>query len=239
MVSLALFVALALPASAQDHLLPDTSAFADRYGYQLKCRHVFAPAFEEGVTLRALVRKSSEKEYVVGLQVRGEGALAFVLEASSSIWDTELLERYETGKIGLARTPDGKAIPLEENATYKDLKKRTPADYRTITPVRRARPLPRDLADGIARLWEVMLLDVQHPKKPEHGRDGAAYYFSAWVQGHGDLSGNIWSPKPESKTGQLGRFTEALANFARGNGSLEMLATQLKAARESITAAAG
>jgi hypothetical protein len=232
--SLALLVALALPARARDHLIPDTSAFADPDSYLLKCRHVFAAAFEHDATVRALVLKSFEKAYVVGLHVGDEGAQAFVLEASSSIWDTELLEMYKTGEIGLTTTPDGKEIPLEENETYKDLKRRTPADYRVIKAVRRARPLPRDVADEIKALWEVMLLDVRHPKKSEDGLDGATYHFSAWVQGRGDLSGNIWSPKPESKTGQLVRLAEALANFARGAGSLETLTTRLEAARKAI-----
>jgi hypothetical protein len=83
-----------------------------------------------------------------------------------------------------------------------------------------------------------MLLDVRHPKKSEDGLDGATYDFSAWVQGRGDLSGNISSPAPESKAAQLARLADALADFARGAGSLKTLATHLEAARKSITAAA-
>jgi hypothetical protein len=234
LVSVALLVVLAHPTSAQDHLIPDTSVFADPDSHLLKCRHVFAPAFKDDVTLRALVLGSFEKEYVVGVEVGDAGAQAFVLEASSSIWDTELLEMYKTGEIGRTITPDGKEVPLEEDEGYKELKKRTPADYRTITPIRRARPLPRDLADGIKMVWEVMLLDVRHPKRSGDGLDGVEYHFSASVQERGDISGHIWSPGAESKTGQLARLAEALANFARGAGSLETLTTRLESAKKSI-----
>ncbi len=237
-VAIALLVALAHPASAQDHLIPDASAFADPDGYLLKCRHVFAPAFEHDIALRALVLKSFEKEYVVGLQIGDAGAQAVVLEASSSIWDTELLEMYKTGEIGPTTTPDGKEIPLEQDEEYKALKRRTPADYHAIKSVRRARPLPRDVADAIKALWKVMLLEVRHPKKSADGLDGTTYHFSAGVEGRGDLSGHIWSPELESKTGQLARLAEALADFGRGAGSLKTLTARLEAAKKSIAATA-
>jgi hypothetical protein len=184
------------------------------------------------------VLASFEKEYLVGLQIGDAGAEAFVLEASSSIWDTEVLEMYKTGEIGPSVTCDGKEIPLEQDEEYKALKKTTPADYRAIKAVRRARPLPRDVADGIKALWEVMLLEVRHPKKSEEGLDGTTYHFSTSVQGRGDQSGHIWSPEPESKTGQLARLAEAVADFARGAGSLKTLTTRFEAARKSIAATA-
>ena len=238
LVVIILLAAHAQPAGAQDHLVSDPSAFADPDSYLLKCRHVFAPAFEHGIRLRALVLGSFTKEYVVGLQFGDAGAQAFVLEPSSSIWDTELLEMYKTGEIGLATGPDGKEIPLEQDEAYKELKKRTPADYRAIKAVRRARPLPRNVADGIKTLWEVMLLEARHAKKSGDGLDGTTYRFSASVSGRGDLSGHTWSPDPESKTGQLARLAEALAEFAKGTGSLKTLTTRFEAARKSIGASA-
>jgi hypothetical protein len=84
-----LVVVLARPAGAQDNLTPDTSAFADPDPYLLKCRHVFASYFKRDVPLRVVVLGCFAKEYVVGLQFGGAGAQAFVLDPSSSIWDTE------------------------------------------------------------------------------------------------------------------------------------------------------
>ena len=236
LIALALLFAVRAPATAQDHLVPDTSVFADPDSYLLKIRHVFAPAFEPDITLRALVLGSFDKEYIVGLRIGDAGAEAFLLEASSSIWDTELLEMYKTGEIGPAMTLDGKEIPLEQDEEYKALKKRTPADYRDIKAVRRAKPLPRDLTEGIKKLWDVMLLGVRHPEEERDGLDGTTYHFSAWVQGRGDLSGHIWQPGPESKTGHLARLSRALAKFARGDGSVEVLTKDFEAARKSTAA---
>lgn len=236
-IAVALLVVLAAPADAQDHLNPDTSAFADPDSHLLKCRHVFASAFEHEVTLRALVLPSFTKEYVVGIQVGDAGAEAFVLEPSSSIWDTELLEMYKKGEIGPSLTSDGKEIPLDQDQAYKALKKRAPEDYRAIKAIRRARPLPRAVADGIKTLWKAMLLAVRHSEK-EDGLDGITYHFSAWVQGRGDLSGHIWTPEPESKAGQLARLAEAVADFARGAAPLQTLVVRLEAAEKSIVPAA-
>jgi hypothetical protein len=80
------------------------------------------------------VLESFAKEYVIGLQIGDAGAQAFVREASSSVWDTKLLEMYKTGEIGPTTTPDGKEIPFEQDEEYKALKRRTPADYRRARP---------------------------------------------------------------------------------------------------------
>jgi hypothetical protein len=236
LIAIMLFLVFADPASAQDHLVPDVSALVDPDRYLLKIRHIFATGFEHDVAVRAVVLRSFEREYLVGVQFGDSGAQTFVQEASTSIWDTELLEMYKTGEIGPATTLDGKLIPLERDKEYQALKQRTPADYRDIKAIRRARPLPRDLADGIKTLWAAMLVDVRHPKGSDAGLDGVTYHFSAWIQGRGDLSGHIWTPKPESKAGQLSQLAESLADFARGTGTLKTVTTRFEAARKSIAA---
>jgi len=52
---LALLIALSRVVLAQDHLVPDASAFVDRDTYLLKVRHIFTRAFDEGIMLRSLV----------------------------------------------------------------------------------------------------------------------------------------------------------------------------------------
>jgi hypothetical protein len=236
-IAVSLLVVLAVPARAQDHLIPDTDAFADPDSHLLKCRHVFAAAFKPEVTLRALVIPAFSKEYVVGMHVGDAAAEAFVPEPSSSIWDTELLEMYKKGEIGPTLTPEGKVIPLDRDQEYITLKKRTPEDYRAIKAVRRARRLPKGVADGIKTLWKAMLLGVRHSEK-EDGLDGVSYHFSTWIRGRGDLSGHVWSPEPESKTGQLARLAEALADFARGAAPQETLLMRFEAAKKLIAATA-
>ncbi len=118
---------------------------------------------------------SFTKEYVVRTPVGVAGAEAFVLEPSSSIWDTELLEMYKKGELGPSLTSDGKEIPLDQDQAYKALKKRAPEDSLAIQAIRRARPLPRAVADGIKTQWKAMLLAVRHSEK-EDGVDGTTYH---------------------------------------------------------------
>ena len=232
MLSLALVAISASALRAQEHLIPDTDVFTDPDEYKIKMRHIFAQAFEAGVTLRVLVTPSfSTKEHVAGLLETDKAVEVFVLEPSLRIWDTELLKMYESGEIGTV-TKDGKEIPLEQNVAYQKLKKTTPADYRAIKAKRQARPIPKEVAGEIKSLWEEMLLNVRHPSKPDGGKDGVTYDFSAWIAGWGDLSGHIWSPKPESKTGRLTKLADTLADYARGKADLDKLKERLKEARK-------
>jgi hypothetical protein len=167
--------------------------------------------------------------YAVGLRTTEGSFEAFVLEPSSNIWATELLTMYETGKLK-AFDLKGKEIPLKDDEDYKKLKEATPADYRTIKSVRHARPISKVVAERIASLWETMLLGVTHPKEPVLGADGVTYHFSRWVHLRGELSGHIWSPEPESKTGRLAKLADVLADFARGKSDLKELTEQVERA---------
>jgi hypothetical protein len=231
-LSLALIGICASSLRAQEHLIPDTNVFTDPDEYKLKMRHIFAQAFEDGVTLRVLVTPSfSTKEHVAGLLQRDKAVEVFVLEPSSSIWDTEILKMYETGEAGSV-DGDGKEIPLEQNEAYQKLKKSTPADYRAIKAKRQARPIPKELAGEIKGLWKEMLLNVRHPSEGNDGLDGVTYDFSASVGSRGELSGHIWSPEPESKTGRLTNLADTLADYARGKADLDKLKERLKEARK-------
>jgi hypothetical protein len=121
---LIVLVGIAQSASAQDPLIPD-GGFSIRPGpYRLKVREVLARAFEEGVTSRAIVLPSFEPEYAVGLRKTKEGVEAFVLKASSSIWDVEYLKSIEEGRAVLL-DEEGNRIPperLEQDEYYQELK---------------------------------------------------------------------------------------------------------------------
>ena len=236
LAGLALLMSLACPARAQDHLVPDASAFVDPNEYLLKLRHVFAQAFEEGVKLRALVIPSFQKEYVVGLQTRGKGVEAFVLEPTSIIWDTELVRLYEKGEIKTFTHEGGKykEVPPEKSVALKRLKEKTPADYRNIKATRRARPIPGELAGDIEAIWTTMLLDVRHVEKPDDIMDGVTYHFSARIGVRGEISGQTDSPEEESKTGRLAALADAMGDYARGKVNLDPLKEKLEPARRSI-----
>jgi hypothetical protein len=229
MLSLALIAICASSLRAQEHLIPHTDVFTDPDEYKLKMRHIFAQAFDRGVKLRVLVTPSFSKEYVAGLVEKDRTIEVFVLEPSSAIWDTELIRMYESGEIG-ALAKDGKALPLEKNSSYQELKKSTPADYRAIKAKRQARPVPPDVAGVLKEIWKEMLLNVRHPAEPEDGLDGTTYDFSAWISGRGELSGHTWSPEPESKTGRLTKLADTLSDYARGKADLDTLKERLEEA---------
>ncbi len=230
---LIVLVGIAQSASAQDFLIPD-EGFSIRPGpYRLKVREVLARAFEEGVTSRAIVLPSFEPEYAVGLRKTTEGVEAFVLKASSSIWDVEFLKSIEEGRAVLL-DEEGNQVPperLEQDEYYQELKKSTLSDHRKIKTDRRARPIPASLAAKIHAIWHGMLLAVRPPPKTS-GVDlhGVTYCFSAMVPGRGPLNGRAWSPDPDSKTVRLIALTEALADYASGKADPKRLTDQVEKA---------
>jgi hypothetical protein len=232
---IALLIVFAQSASAQDHLIPDRGFFVRTDHYRLKVRDVLARAFEEDVTSKGIVLPSFEPEYAVGLRKTREGVEAFVLKASSSIWDVEFLKSIEEGRVSLM-DENGKRIPperLEQNDYYQELKKSTLSDHRKIKTDRKARPIPASLAAKIHGIWNEMLLAVKRPPKTSGvDLDGVTYCFSAAVPGKGQLNGMVWSPSSDSKTGHLVALTEALAEYASGKADLARLTEQVeKAAR--------
>jgi hypothetical protein len=226
---LIVLIAIAQPALAQDHLIPDRDALVHPDPYHLKVRDVLLLAFEPGVTSRVIVLPAFRGEYAVGLRTTKEGVEAFVLEASSSIWDVECLKMTEEGRV-LVLDDEGKRLPLEQDELYQELKKTTPSDHRKITTNRRARPIPASLAAKIDALWQEMLLNVRYPAETVDGCDGETYCFSALVPRRGQLSGHVWSPEPDSKTGRLVALTEAMADYASGKADLKRLTQQLEKA---------
>jgi hypothetical protein len=188
--------------------------------------------------LRALVMPSFQKEYVVGIRAKNKAVEAFILEPSSSIWDTELVRLRENGEIKeLTREGNAfKEVPPKKSAALKKLKERTPADYRTIKASRFARPIPGELAGEMTAIWRTMLLDVRHPPEGafEDVMDGDTYHFSAWIWGRGAISGHAHEPDPESKTGRLASLADALGDYARGKADLTLLKQEVEQAAKAI-----
>jgi hypothetical protein len=216
------FLSLVQAASAQEHLIPDSSLLAEPDDFLINLSRVFVQAFDHRVSLRAVVIPSFEKEYAVGIQETKKGeAEVFVLSPSSQIWDTKILKEYEEGKV--RSYVNGKPVAIQDDENYQKLKKTTPDDYRKIKVTRRARPIPKDLANRVTALWHERLLEVRHPADLDLGTDGDTYYFSAWVQGRGQLSGHIWSPDPDSRTGRLAAVVASLSDYSKGMADLTRL----------------
>jgi hypothetical protein len=223
-------IAIAHSASAQDHLIPDADGLGvTPRSHGQKAREVFAKAFEAGVTSRAIVFPSFEVEHAVGLRKTKKGAEAFVLRASSSIWEVEFREMHDDGRLRVV-DEDDKLVPLDQNEEYQELKKRTPLDHRKIKVDQGARPIPADLAAQIDAIWHVMLCKAQQHHHTGIDCDGITYHFSALVPRGRHLSGHVSSPEEDSKTGRLVALTETLADFASGKADLKRLSEQVQRA---------
>ena len=230
---LACLLASPRPAPAQDHLVPESGTFEhpESLSYQLKFAKTFAQAFDEGVVLRSLVRPSFEDDHVVGVRIRDGQAEVFVLEPSSSIARSYQLEACLEEIRAIEEAGEE---PPPELIARRDRLRRTAVVPREIRAIRRARPIPPEVADGIRSIWEKMLLEVRHPKGPNGGFDGVDYHFSAFLPRRGEIGGQVWSPDPRSRTGQLTRLADAMADHARGKVDLAGLKATLAAARASI-----
>lgn len=227
---LIVLIAIAHSTSAQDHLIPDADGLGvTPRSYGQKAREVFANAFEVGVTSRAIVFPSFEVEYAVGLRKTKEGVEVFVLRASSSIWEVELREMHEDGTLRVL-DEDGKPVPLDQNEEYQELKKRTPPDHRKIKVNQRAQPIPADLAAQIDAIWHLMLRNSRQHRHTGVDCDGITYHFSALAPRGRRLSGHVWSPEEDSKTGRLVALTETLADFASGKADLKNLNAEVERA---------
>jgi hypothetical protein len=211
-------------------LIPDAGGLGVEPGtYGQKAREVFARAFEAGVTSRAIVFPSFEVEYAVGLRKTKKGVEVFVLRAASSIWEVEYREMHEKGRLVVV-DEDDKSVPLDQNEEYQELKKRTPSDHRKIGVDQRARPIPADLAAHIDAVWHVMLRNARQHRHTGVDCDGVTYHFSALAPNGQHLSGHVWSPDEDSKTGRLVALTETLADFASGKADLKKLNDQVRRA---------
>lgn len=230
-----LMIAVAfLGAASTDHLVPDADDMKDEYG--VKLHFVFAEAYREGVTLRALYVPSFVNEFAVGIRpgTKTGDMEVFLLEPTSSVWTTEVLRLYESGEIR-ASGPDGKPIPLEKNRSYQKLKKRSPPDYRKISIRVRTRAIPPALANRVRTVWVAMLRGVKPDEGDRLGTDGETYHISAPLNGR-QVSGSVWSPEETGmpKTWNLARLVDRLSEYARGSVDETALTNAVQEAEKVI-----
>ncbi len=217
---------------AQDRLEPETGVLAEaRDEYSEEIRQVFRAAYAADVELRVVVVASFDPEAVVGIRKTEEGFEAFVMTPSSAIADLERVRTYESGQVTVFDR-DGKEIPLEKDATFQELKRRTPTDVGKITVQTKVVPIPEPLVKRISKVWEDMLLDVRYPDQdPDFiyiRVDGTKYHFSMWVPARGILSGQTWSPEKQTKTAALVDLAFALRQYANKEVDAKKLAASLK-----------
>lgn len=225
--SAAVFTVLARSGAAEDHLVPEPGIFGQLDEYELKVRQVFAGAYDPDVLLRVVIIASFRPEEVAGIRKTDKGYEAFAMKPSSTVWNMELVRLYENGQM-TTFDRGGQRLPLAKDESFQKLKKETPADVHQITTTTESAPLALALAERIERIWQRMLLDARHVKKPSLGTDGAAYHFSMWIKYHGIVSASVWSPDEHTRMGALVNLSYELADYARDKSDAQKLANLLK-----------
>jgi hypothetical protein len=220
-----LFVATAIvvttAALGQDHLTPEAGPLADGgeiHEYYGKVREVFADVFRSDLLLQVVFFRAPEPEEMAGIRKTESGFEAFASKPSSYIWETYSIFNAEKQSQGQ---------PLQPDSPLAEMKRQFPSDFRQITVHTDSRAISAPLTKRIRDVWEDMLLNARHPKDPPNGTDGETFNFSMWVDQHGMVSGEVWSPR-KGKTVALTRLAEALAEYARGKVDEKKLAQLVK-----------
>jgi hypothetical protein len=198
--------------SAQEHLVPEPDTFGQTIEYHQKIRHLFDEAFRPEVLLRVVIVESFSTESVIGIRKVSNGFEAFCLRAKTPIGDTEVLKEYEQGNIFLLDR-DGHQTPGVETEGYRDLKQRTPADFRDIEVERSQRGLPKAMVDDVTDTWKAMLLETRYPKRSRFGKDGTHYYFAMRDNIGVSMNGMVWSPVKSSRPDLLVQLAESLKDY--------------------------
>jgi hypothetical protein len=231
--ALSILLGLMGEVSAQEHLVPEAHDFGKVIEYHQKIRHLFDDAFRPDVLLRVVIIESFSTESVIGIRKVSNGFEVFHLRAKTHIWDTELLKDYEEGRI-FSLDRDGNQTPGVETEGYRDLKRRTPADFRDIGVEPAQRGLPKVTVDEVADIWRAMLLETRYPKRIRLGKDGTSYYFAMRDNFAVSMNGMVWSPAKSSRTNLLVQLAESLKDYIESKITDEQFRTKVRITRTRL-----
>jgi len=142
---------------------------------------------------RMIVLPSNFSEWQVSLYLgsSGEARLEAVL-AKRSVYQSNHEEKQGT-------------VALKENPEIG-----TPDYYQA--------PVERNVAEAIGRVWSQVIHRSQLPKpQPSGSTDRTTYIFSRWVQGEGEICGEIREPVAGSIPERLTLLGKDLREFARSD----------------------
>ncbi len=224
------------------HLLPEDSVYtdiglrtADPYysldaDYEENVVRVLFDAFHEPVVARVVVYPSFEPEYVVGLVLNGGKYGLLHLEPDIQLYQFEALEIMKAGGFKPNKDPDGS----KHAASIRELEDDLPPSRDDVAVKRCEREISEKIGAKLYALWGEMLFRTRYPDlRPADpnstarminiGIDGVRYHFSLDYPGL-FLAGNIWSPSPESNTGQFVAIAELMKEACRAEDSESILA---------------
>ena len=206
-------------ALAADHLVPQSNSLAD---YQAMVRAVFKGAYEADVRARVIGEPSFEPEFAVGIREVAGTYVLFSLKPAAHIWDYTLLRQLRSGHI-VALGSDGLS---HQNTEIKRLESRLPADPSHLMVEQCTAPIDAALARGMLDVWSRMLAQTRPDESKTIGLDGETFNFSMELDQR-TLSGETWSPNPQSKPGKLVGMVMAMRHYctSRKAGDVAVLAS--------------
>lgn len=216
--------------------------------YEAQMKRVFREAFDARVRLLAIVQRSFDTEYAVGLRQDGARYEIFALRPSRQVWAYQAIKLYRSGRAGVMILDDPKrdkgrkggrgAELIDSGPELRDgtddevarLEKDLPADPADLPLARCAVPVDDAAAAGVTAAWRSMLEAVRPDEDLMPGIDGTSYLFSMEADGRA-LAGETWTPRPGTRPAKLASLAEAMREYCetRAAGHLEEIA---KLARE-------
>lgn len=231
-------VMIAPGADAQPRLVTPAELRSETMiSYHADLRSVFTEAFDESVTLRALVLPSFSVEFVVGVRGRGDDHEIFVLTPTTQIWAFQSLAMVRSGEVAVftfdEATEDNPLAGELQDGSQEEiarLEAELPDHPNQVPLTRCAIPISADAALTLAGAWRRMLDAVRSRDEMEVGLDGTTYSFSMGSGGR-QLRGETWSPEPRTPAGRLARIAEAMRDYCLERRE-DALRSLLAAARE-------
>ncbi|MEM8936860.1 MAG: hypothetical protein AAGC77_10675 [Pseudomonadota bacterium] len=229
---LLIVILMSLPAQARErydeHLLPMDSIYTDpgffagsnwfdQYeAYRKLVALSLSDAFENTVVARVIVRPSFEPEYAIGLSlVDGQYGLLH-LEPEAQYYKYTILDEYRSSQPDQRFDPDGK----DHTGIIQSLESELPTNPADVVIDLCDRSIPDGFGAKVYQLWSEMLFRTRYPDfrgSPEDARiaminiglDGTTYDFSMYYRYY-PIAGTIWTPRPESNTGQFVAIAELM-----------------------------
>jgi len=224
-----------------EHLLPEDSVYTDvslrvvdpfydfDKDYEENVVQVLFDAFNHTVVARVVVYPSFQPEYVVGLVLNDKKYGLLHLEPSVQLYSFEALEIIKAGGYKPLDDPDGS----KHAASIRELQDQLPASRDDVVIERCEREISETMGAKLYNLWSEMLFRTRYPDlrpaDPESkaqminlGIDGVRYHFSFDHPGI-VLAGNIWSPRPESNTGQFVSITNLMKEACHAEDNEKIL----------------
>ena len=211
-------------AAAQRHLeLKSKEDLRDKY--EVFLRKVFSRIYRDDVVLSVVCVPSFVPEEASGILQTLRGYEVFSITPSASVWSTEyhsIIRSFDVHNREIRWKP------------ADNIKQGLPVSYRDIKTQIQARPVSADIAERIKQLWRAKLLEALNPPPgPDPSEryittDGVRYQYSMLLQGHGRVTADGKLVLEKTPVWLMGRFSEALSAYAKGQISEHVLKKELR-----------